>query len=320
MKDNLSNLKEITYEQRLEYCRSAGIYNPGSSIDYFVKTLDDMLENRRISEGLYYPLNTEDNRSLRTQVALHLLATRPASMTFTRLVEKYPDNLTYRLYAADSYARVTWGHGFYYQRSLNLFHSLISTDLASWQMKSEMSYWWKACGRKLLDFLFVDSKEKGYKIQCDVGALLDYANQISDRDGRSERLTLDEGFPLTAIDLAKARKTDCTGPIIVYYSGVLTQNFLQSGLAEDFDIVSIVDPDPGKQGLEMNGFTIQSPDILRKSSTPILICSHSRRTETSLRLWRELGADTQIYGLCQDERAMRLLSLLDSAPSTELSQ
>lgn len=301
--------KNISYQDRIDHCLKSGIYNPGSSISYLVKNLRYILSGKKNREWKYYQLDSGISADMSTQITLHILSATPGDKTFVLLMEKYPTNPVYPLLVADSYSRVTWSQRFYFQVSLQAFHRLIKINEQNkdGEIAEQMRLWWMERGINTFHYLLEQSNADKYDLKINTADLIRYSDEIIDKH---QQATFNN-TSLQLIDPEIHKTIIRPGPVSLYYGGNLCKAFIERNIVRKEDIEFIVDPKSSRQKNVLYGHIIRSPDILHTRDTPIIICSHIKRSETYYQLKRRLGRGRKIYVLCHNKTSIRLLNLLD---------
>ncbi|MGB6009485.1 hypothetical protein [Castellaniella sp.] len=315
IKSYIGKKEIITPSQRIENCARLGFHNPGSSIDYFIKNIDYILEHKPQEEWVYYNLDSE-NRPLDplSYTALQVISAKPANMALNAIASKQPSKYEILLFLADSYSRKTVILDYYSKLSLKYFYKLITTQDLAPSLRAAAERWWALTGKSLLDHVYQNQN-------------IDPNISISSGDFLEENflpnlLSVVKGIPPgnkseplehpTLIDLNTFRPIVHDGELALYGARKLACQFLEHPAATS-TVKIIADPDPRLIGTTVKGMTVQHPDALQTYDTPILICSFTYLLESFLDLRKRLGTKRKLYALCKDRQILDFLTLLQGA-------
>jgi len=85
-----------------------------------------------------------------------------------------------------------------------------------------------------------------------------------------------------------------TKVVVIYGAGMHTTQLLQSGILRNVTVEAIVDTNPKKWGLTFEGLTISSPEIIARSTTPVVISSYDNQEDIARYLTEHYPSHPQI--------------------------
>ncbi|CAM5202719.1 putative protein OS=Castellaniella defragrans (strain DSM / CCUG 39792 / 65Phen) OX=1437824 GN=BN940_10756 PE=4 SV=1 [Castellaniella denitrificans] len=318
LKAYLGNTKStIPLPERLERCRNAGLYNPGSSVQNLVESIDRILRDQTHPSWTRYSLTSDySGLDLKAYIALQVISAKPGNISFLAYFQKYPENPEALLFAADSYARKDFIlKKYFYKLSLLQFHKLVQHEGMTPALEASITRWWTSRGQGMLDHILEEAKSDSMLLTNEI---IDLRNRFSTHQEVDAR-PADNGAGFmefqTLIDLKTFTTVNYTGPLVVYGSKILAQDFLSHGNTHAINVESVVDPLPEQQGRTLAGHIVQAPETLLDDDVPILICSYNYLLEGFIDLRKRLGEKRRLYAICKDRHIADLLPLLATMTS-----
>lgn len=297
--------------QVIKKCEEQGFYNPGSSIDYFVKNIEFIKNKKQHPDWIYHNLDSSRNPlDAEKYTALQVISARPANMILNYISSSNPSANEIILFIADSYARQPVLLDYYARLSCKHFYSFITKENLSDNQRQAANTWWSAKGHGLIKEILKTENHLTESIgsldRLENGFLSKLLSQTKDIEQIKE-----DHFPsaTTLIDLQTLLPVSYDGEIALYGARQLARKIINDK-DRRFRIKEVTDQSPEIVGSRMDGLTVSHPDILHECETPILICSFTYLPESFVYLSKKFGPTRKLYAVCKDTQIFNLLPLL----------
>jgi hypothetical protein len=303
----LNNQFDISIEIRRQRCLSAGIFNPGSSVDYLVDNLANIIRGHVLPEWTTYYLNEGTSKGIDFKLR-QLIASNRQFGTFAMFyaaMTKY--SALSLLLLAESFIRNTTIKEYYYPLAFAAFYQLVQhEDFRG--ISAHSRYWWDVRGKFAFEFCF-DAIQKGeINLTPQLKWLSEHYQVSAETADDLTDVVCGEVKIFSFYDGSDVKCED----VIFYGAGAFTGLMLLSNEDKSkFNPVAIFDNDEVKQNTLFMGIPVLSPAELKNYPQNIILGSQGSVIEIVNSLIVNIGVKNQLYGFVSDPINHLLLKLLN---------
>lgn len=289
----------------VELCEKQGIYHPGRSVEYLVDNIPNIISDKHNEDWHKFILSKEPVNLVR-ETALNLLSAKPCNIAFQALIGVYGNWPLAKLFAADSYSRVTALHFYCYRIGLELFWQMMHTRALDESEQKLTDYWWRATGAEMLKV--VQKQVEGDKADLTQPEVWLQKNMPRQFDINEPSVQ----SKVQIFNLDSMLYQDLAGRVIIYGAGEVAQTLIQEfEHRPDIDIIAIVDSSFEQQGRKLSGIDVRSPlDLDKLGEANVVIASYAFVHEIYHYVKSELAFTGLVYGLSQDLLIRGMIDLL----------
>ncbi|MFQ2147159.1 hypothetical protein ACK33U_00855 [Aeromonas jandaei] len=304
----LLNKKLQSVEKRKEICQSAGVYNAGNSVEYFVENIEYIVTGKPHPSWKYYDITFSDKIDLRVFIGLHVLSCRSANIFFIALLSCDMSYKQALLFAADSYSRVTQLKFYYYRHALKFFYQFVINECLSLELSDKAIDWWLSKGRGVLEFIeneMIDNHASLNNSELWLKNIYDKNVTIHNSNIKNNLKTLKVVNVTTLNPICSSRN------VILFGAGQFAVDFIEWNLKEKQVVITgIVDSDLNKQGSLFLGWKVGAPHVLNNVLADVLICSQAYLPEIYCDLVDKYNFKNEIFTFSGDMFALSFIDVL----------
>jgi len=297
---------DTSIECRKQRCQSAGIYNPGESLDYLVDNLDHIIKGNILPEWTPYYLNEGSLEEVNYKLHQFILSKR----TFGHFSLAYGAMTHYSavslLLLAESFIRYNFIEDYFYPHAMKYFYQLLHHD--DFHLVSvEAEHWWKTKGLTGLA-LCLSAIDKGESSATpEVLWLSENYSATNERIEASQSFTIDE---LKIVNL-KDGSNITSNEVILYGLGEYSERIItMNNKRKMFNILAVIDHDETQADSHFCNTPILQLDKLKGYTQDIIICSQVSLVAIVSFLTTKNKYCNELYGIIDDKNNDFLFNLI----------